>query len=46
MFERIAKWYRQGLWTAAMVQSAAKKGVITQAQAEEIAGEELGTIPR
>lgn len=40
MFERIAKWYRQGLWTAAMVQSAVKKGVIPQAKADEIIGAE------
>lgn len=39
MFEKIAKWYRQGLWSAAMVNAAAQKGVITRAQAEEITGE-------
>ena len=36
MFEKIKKWYRMGLWTEAMVKNAVKKGVITEAQAEEI----------
>ena len=30
MKERIEKWYKQGLWTEAMVQSAVDKGVITR----------------
>lgn len=38
MYDKIARWYKQGLWTAAMVDRAAKKGVITQAQADEITG--------
>ncbi len=29
MKEKIAKWYRQGLWTAEMVGNAATKGVLT-----------------
>ena len=36
----ITKWYKQGLWTAEMVQTAADKGVITQEQAAEILGQE------
>lgn len=36
MFEKIKKWYRQGLWTAEMVTKAADKGVITREQANEI----------
>lgn len=36
MFEKIKKWYKQGLWTAKMIQTAADKGVITPAQAAEI----------
>lgn len=36
MFEKIKKWYEQGLWTEEMVQTAADKGVITQAQVSEI----------
>ena len=38
MFERIKKWYEQGLWTEQMVQNAVKKGVLSQEQAEEIKG--------
>lgn len=36
MFERIKKWFEQGLWTEQMVRNAVKKGVLTEAQAEEI----------
>lgn len=36
MFEKIKKWYRQGLWTDEMVLKAVEKGVITQKQADEI----------
>lgn len=36
MFEKIKKWYKQGLWTAQMVDNAVAKGVLTQAQAAEI----------
>ena len=39
MKEKIAKWYAQGLWTEDMVRTAADKGVITEAEAEEILGE-------
>ena len=38
MFEKIKKWYAQGLWTETMVQNAVAKGVITEAQAAEILG--------
>lgn len=38
MKEKIARWYRQGLWTAAMVKKAADKGIISQAAYEEIVG--------
>lgn len=38
MYEKIKKWYKQGLWTAEMVQNAVGKGVITQEQANEILG--------
>ena len=40
MKEKIAKWYKQGLWTADMVQNAVDKGVITEADANEILGKE------
>ena len=36
MKEKIAKWYRQGLWTAQMVQNAVTKGVLTAEEAAEI----------
>ena len=36
MFEKIKKWYKQGLWTEAMVHMAVTKGKITEAEAEEI----------
>ena len=39
MREKIARWYAQGLWTEDMVRTAADKGVITEAEAEEILGE-------
>lgn len=38
MFEKIKKWYMQGLWSETMVQNAVTKGVITDAQAAEILG--------
>lgn len=40
MKEKIAKWYRQGLWTAEMVRSAAQKGIITEDDYAEITGGE------
>jgi len=36
MYEKIKRWYEQRLWTAAMVQNAVSRGVLTQEQAEEI----------
>ena len=36
MKDKIAKWYKQGLWTAEMVQNAVDKGVITADEAAEI----------
>lgn len=38
MEEKIKKWYVQGLWTAAMVETAGKRGLLTPAQAEAITG--------
>lgn len=40
MKERIAKWYKQGLWTAEMVRSAVDKGHITAEDYAEIVGNE------
>ena len=39
MKEKIAKWYKQALWTSEMVQNAVQKGVITQEDYLEIVGE-------
>ena len=36
MFEKIMKWYKQGLWTVTMVQNAEAKGILTSAQVIEI----------
>ena len=36
MYEKIKRWYQQGLWTAQMVQNAVKKGVLTAEEAAEI----------
>lgn len=41
MKEKIAKWYKQGLWNAAMVENAVKKGVLTDAEAAEILSQEV-----
>lgn len=40
MKEKIAKWYNQGLWTEEMVMNAVNKGVITEADVNEILGKE------
>lgn len=39
MYEKIKKWYKQGLWTENMVQNAVKKGILTADEAEEILGQ-------
>ena len=36
MYEKIKKWYEQGLWSAEMVQDAVSKGILTEVQAQEI----------
>jgi hypothetical protein len=36
MKDKIAKWYKQGLWTESMVLNAVKKGILTEDEAEEI----------
>lgn len=36
MFEKIKKWYKQGLWSAEMVQNAENKGILTAEEVEEI----------
>lgn len=44
MKEKIAKWYRQGLWDAEKVQNAVKKGVLTADEAAEILASEGETV--
>ena len=41
MYEKIKKWYKQGLWTAEMVMNAVAKGIITEEQAKEILNQEV-----
>ena len=36
MKEKIAKWYKLGLWTEEMVRCSVDKGVITEDEAAEI----------
>lgn len=36
MKDRIKRWYALGLWSAAMVQNAVAKGVLTAEEAEEM----------
>jgi len=36
MIDKITKWYNQGLWTIEMVSNAVVKGVITEAEFENI----------
>ena len=44
MKEKIAKWYKQGLWDAEKVQNAVKKGVLTADEAAEILVSEGETV--
>ena len=41
MYEKIKKWYKQGLWTADMVKDAVTKGILTEDQAKEILQEDM-----
>lgn len=36
MKDKIAKWYKQGLWTESMVKNAAIKGILTEDEVSEI----------
>ena len=38
MYEKIKKWYNQGLWTEEMVLNAVTKGILTEEEAVEILG--------
>ena len=39
MKEKIAKWYKQGLWSKTQVANAVKKGVITASDYDAITSE-------
>lgn len=41
MFEKIKKWYKQGLWNEKWVNNAVTKGVLTEEQAAEILAQEV-----
>ena len=36
MFEKIKKWYNQGLWSKEMVQNAFNKGILTEEEVKII----------
>ena len=44
MKEKIEKWYKQGLWTAQMVQNAVTKKKLTADEAEEILSADTETV--
>ena len=39
MKEKIAKWYKQGLWTKTMVSAAVSKCILSEEDYNEIIGE-------
>lgn len=39
MKDKIAKWFKQGLWSKTQVANAVKKGVISEEDYREITGE-------
>ena len=44
MKEKIAKWYRQGLWSGEMVSNAVAKGLLTPDEYREITGGEYAAV--
>ena len=40
MKNKIAKWYKQSLWTNEMVANAVKKNIITEKDYKEITGQD------
>ena len=44
MYEKIKRWYKQGLWTKAMVQNAVTKGKLTADEAAEILSADGETV--
>ena len=41
MFEKIKKWFKQGLWSAEMVRTAGNKGILTEEETAEILKQEV-----
>ena len=41
MAEKTKRWYEQGLWSAAMVENAVRKGILTKEEYQEITGTEM-----
>lgn len=41
MYEKIKKWYKQGLWNEVMVRNALNKDAITEEQLKEILEQEV-----
>ena len=42
MYEKIKKWYKQGLWTETMVRNALTKNIITEEQMNNILNSKEG----
>lgn len=42
MKAKIAKWYKQGLWSKAQVANAVEKGILAEEDYQEITGETYG----
>lgn len=42
MYDKIKRWYQQGLWTERMVKNAQVKGVLTEEQVKGILNPEEG----
>lgn len=38
MYEKIKRWYQQGLWNSTQVHQAVEKGILTEKQYTEIIG--------
>ena len=38
MYDKILKWYKQGLWTEVMVRNAVVKNILTEEEADDLLG--------
>ena len=41
MYEKIKRWYQQGLWTEEMVNNAVKKGVLSEEEESAIINDKM-----